>query len=49
MMLNNKNSVWSFKLDQVHSWAYLDKFLNSEECQKIIDYSKKIKFSQRIC
>ena len=46
MMLNNKNSVWSFKLDTVHSWAYLQNFLNDEECQKIIDHSKKIKSSK---
>lgn len=45
-MLNNKNSVWSFELDTVHSWAYLSNFLNDEECQKIIDYSKKIKSSK---
>lgn len=45
-MLNNKNSVWSFKIDHVHSWAYINNFLNNEECQKIIDYSKKIKSSK---
>ena len=41
-----KNSVWPFNVDRVHSWAYLDDFLNDLECQKIINYSKKLDFSQ---
>lgn len=41
-----KNSVWPFNVDRVHSWAYLDDFLNDLECQKIINYSKKLNFSQ---
>jgi PKHD-type hydroxylase len=29
--------TWLFKLDEVNPWAYADKFLTPEECQKIID------------
>jgi len=40
------SNIWSFKLDQVYSWAYLHNFLNEEECNAIINYSKKIESSK---
>jgi len=40
--------TWLFKIDQVNSWAYLDNFLSSDECQTIISIGKNKNTTQAL-
>lgn len=39
--MKNTHSSWPFKLDYVHSWAYIDNYFSKEECNKIINIANK--------
>jgi PKHD-type hydroxylase len=35
------NAAWSFNLDRLENWAYIDKLFSPEECVKIIEIGEK--------
>jgi PKHD-type hydroxylase len=35
------NSVWAFKVDQTHGWAFANNVFSEVECQKIIEIGEK--------
>ena len=37
-----QSSIWAFKLDQTHSWAYANGVFSPEECKKIIELGEKL-------
>jgi len=37
------NTYWSFKVDQVCSYAFIEDFLTKEECEQVIEVGKKNK------
>lgn len=46
MTYHNFSSSWSFKTDPVHCFAYWENFLSPEECDFIINYTKKLNLKQ---
>jgi len=40
--MNIPNTCWTFQLDHVHSYAYIENFLTKEECEKIIKIGKEL-------
>jgi len=39
--MNVPNTSWSFKLDHVHTYAFVENFLTKEECEYLIKTGKK--------
>ena len=39
--MNIPNTSWSFKLDHVHTYAFVENFLTKEECEYLIKTGKK--------
>tara|TARA_R110000803_G_scaffold179053_1_gene241484 strand:+ start:3013 stop:3630 length:618 start_codon:yes stop_codon:yes gene_type:complete len=40
--MNFNNTCWTFKLDHVHTYSYVENFLSKKECEKIIEIGKKL-------
>jgi PKHD-type hydroxylase len=41
--MKDSSNYWSFNIDKVCSYAYLEDFLNKDQCNKIIEIGKKSK------
>ena len=36
------NTSWTFQIDHVNTYAYIENFLTKEECEKIIKIGKEL-------